>query len=181
MGSFGQVKTDASSRVIPRLHALFTVLLLLLVAESAQSDVRVLISYDATGHRVDRVIQSPVNHASDRTLKTIRSIDHPLVDLALNAQQPVVNWYGEKGNLLESRRLPDPRVTHAPVQRPHNRLSAETFSTPLEYFWRDSGVYLLVGPADASEVRVFFPPMNGDSLTSARHSQQAQTWVFSLR
>ena len=148
----------------------------LLISGHLQAEIRVLFSFDASGHFVHRVIQlanreeltaakisAPVNRSkaansalsfSASPIDRGRSWKNAVVSEERKKQTAVVDgfarlvWFDMSGNELTQTELPDPRIVHSPSH-------AEGFNASRSGL--KAGAWLAAGPESAFRVTVFFP------------------------
>lgn len=178
-------------------------LLLILCGVSFATDqglaatVRVLVKFDSDGHQIIRVLRlsaegRAIEHDRDAdpataendaksTSRDAQRIAQKIArrqfsvraskDAALGilADRATATWRDNSGAALLSEYLSDPRIVHAP------QLGARQSEQPTDFSRKNSGVYLLTGPADAVEVRVMLP-----ATELFGQVQPAEMWVMNI-
>ena len=116
----------------------------------ADDQIRVMVVFDESGHRVEQVFRSANRSAAlPRTQANAR-----LKSGTSKSGQPYVAWYSAEGTMLVQNHLVEPRVKHVPLQGSASRLN------PVRYAALTSGVYLIAGPADAAQAIITLPLLN---------------------
>lgn len=115
-------------------------LLAVLSSSVSLADTRVLVRFDETGHyshRISRSEADPIQSA----LSSLNKQANPKPGSAY------IRWLDETGQVLEVRAIPDPRVTHAPLDG--NR--------DLAWVAIREGAYTVRGPFSASLLEITLP------------------------
>lgn len=130
----------------------------MLLACNAQADVRVLINFDESGHRVHRLVNVENTNPAFATTQPSQS------DIEKSQGKVALFWIGANGATLLSASMDDPRLTHTPLT------SADTGPT---FVRLTEGAYLVSGPSNSTILEIRLPANNALAL-------QAQTWQFKL-
>lgn len=119
----------------------------------AASEVRVMIVFDAEGHRIEqlhrpgsRVRPLPLSVDNARTSDVTRKNGG-------KNSLPTIYWYAVDGTLLSTDTIVDPRVRHVPL------VDSIGKNNTVRYTVVTSGVYLIAGPANATQVVVELPSL----------------------
>lgn len=158
------------------------ILLLSLVVSVAQAQddapvemmLRLLISFGPEGHQIARVLPTTQRIHKSMVLQEAKQQERAVAkreaSLGLQAKSATVTWVDGSGAVLLSDILSDPRLAHAP------RLSDRQHNQPTDYSPRSQGVYLVTGPAEATELRLLFPTIELDEIVLP-----AVQWVLNIR
>lgn len=147
-------------RSAPALPVLLGVLLTVAAAARplvAGADVRVLLAFDAAGHRVHRVTRT------EAALSGPQPSAAPVVDLAAAARagDAVLVWRAADGRTLSLERVPDPRVGHAPAPGGDGVTLSPGAPVALS-----EGGWLARGPDAATELVIRLPVVGAPALAA---------------
>jgi len=139
-----------------RVGCLLAVLLSMSQA-NAQETLRVMVTYDADGHRIEAIYQN-----KEWPLPPLLQQSRARVEdrLSTDDTRAVVNWYAATGKLLRSQYIRDPRLRHVPAGPMVPSRDGGSASAAAELARRvvmPRGTYLLVGPAAATTALVVLP------------------------
>jgi len=149
------MKSSANSKLIGRL-VFFSVAML--IAGIADADIRVLIKFDATEHRVQQQVHVKSAIPAFAVEQTSQN------STAINPERVSVRWLGADGTTLLTASMQDPRLVHAPLA------IAEASPTMVGL---DEGAYMVSGPSNSSILQIRLPANSALAL-------DAQTWQFEL-
>ena len=123
----------------------------------AGADLRVLLAFDAAGHRVHRVTRTDTVPSGPPTSAT------PTIDLAAAARagDAVLVWRAADGRTLALERVPDPRVGHAPAPGGDGITLSPGAPVALS-----EGGWLVRGPDAATELVIRLPRVGAPALPS---------------
>jgi len=124
----------------------------------AHAELRVLIKFDESGHRVHR----QVNIASENPMLEPEQLLQSF--LTRNPGKVVVLWRAADGSTLHTSSMEDPRLTHAPLT------GTDPSPTIVDL---NQGAYMVTGPSDSTTLEVQLPANGALAL-------DAQTWQFEL-
>ena len=126
-------------------------------ASAAFAEVRVLIKFDGTDHRLHRLVNlEPVNPA----LVAEQASQHSMEQ---NPGKVGVLWMAADGSVLHTNSIDDPRLTHAP----------HSGAVSPSVVGLSDGAYMVSGPAGSAVLEIRLPANDALAL-------QAQTWQFDL-
>lgn len=123
-----------------------------------QAQLRVLIKFDESEHRVHRLVRLKASNPKLAAHKALQNANQPSPGVV------TILWLSADGSVLHSSAMADPRVTHAPLLGSH--------SNPT-YITLTDGAYMVSGPQESTGLEVRLPVNNALAL-------QAQTWKFDL-
>lgn len=120
---------------------------LTLLSLTASADIRVLMAFDASGHRLQRLL-----HVEAASMP--ESMAGPGAASAAEPEAPgglaMAEWLDAAGELLVQTHFPDPRVVHGPAL-------ASGVPTAGQRVRLEQGAYLLSGPDAAFTLRITLP------------------------
>jgi len=132
-------------KTVPLLAAMCAALSL--ISTAVLAEVRVLIEYDNTEHRLLRVVDVPAN-------RSVPISDH-LKGKASPALSPTditskvkLLWFGFDGQLISTALMDDPRLTHAPFS------GADQLPTVIGL---DAGAFMVSGPSGSAVLELHMP------------------------
>ena len=133
---------------------------------AAHADTRVMIVFDDSGHRVERVVGDVTT--SSRQRLTASRIQTRNRGNQLAGGMSMVYWFDAGANLLYSERIRDPRVRHAPHRTSSG--SDDGSAERIVYVVQTHGVYLLSAAYGATVAKVHLPELSvgGRSLPAER-------------
>ncbi len=139
-----------------------------LISSTAVAELRVLVEYDAYGHRLMRVVERKAKPQAPQSLHLKTA---PAAQENNNGQghehahtSITLLWYAADGSLIESQSMGDPRLTHAPLEA--------TGQAPT-VIGLDSGAYVVSGPSQSAVLEIQLP--QNDIL-----GLDAQSWRLEL-
>lgn len=150
----------------PELTSCLRLPLLLLLGSPLVSlaEVRVLLEFDAAGHRVHSVTRTGSRNANLTT-----HVEPPADPAAAaRAGEAALFWLGADGRTLSLERVPDPRVGHAPA--PGGNEVTTSPGTPVALA---EGGWLARGPDEATTLVVHLPAVGAPALA-------AEEWRLTL-
>ena len=149
------MKMYTKSGVFSQCAVLFFALFFTVVA---QAQLRVLIKFDETEHRIHRQVSLKSSNPELAEHQASQNANDPSPG-AVN-----VLWLSADGTVLHRNAMADPRVTHAPLG------GAQSNPT---FVGLSDGAYMVSGPEASAILEVRFPENHALGL-------QAQTWQFPL-
>lgn len=134
----------------------------LLFSGAAQAQLRVLVKFDETEHRIHRLVTVKSNNPELAQQLALHA-DELSAD-ELRAGKVSVLWLSVDGAVLLRSAMEDPRITHAPLSGAD---SNPTFVSLSE------GAYMVSGPKSSAMLEIRLPANSALGL-------QAQIWQFQL-
>jgi len=111
------------------------------------AEVRVIVEYAGTDHRLVRVVElppSPPAPMSDHLVTKAKQVITP-TDAILKVK---LLWFGANGDLISTALMNDPRITHAPLS------GGDQSPTVIGL---DSGAFVVSGPSESAVLEIHLP------------------------
>lgn len=120
-------------------------------SDKPRGEIRVLLSFDNSGHQVRNIIRSKLAPSLLPQPALINTPEGEYLEEQLAALQPgraTLLWLDKQGNWYPSTNEPDPRVAHSPahITGAENTRVGES-----------SGAWLVSGPGSASRLIILLP------------------------
>lgn len=140
----------------------------------ARADTRLLVSFDDTGHAIQKTYSLLVNNsqrsfelhtanvATIHAKRVAKTRDHNGID----ARRPLVSWYNSANEVILHENVVDPRFSHAPIGA----------SSELRQYVKSSGVYMLTAPEGAVRFVLRLPELAIDNYWTP-----AEQWDLPVR
>lgn len=117
------------------------------LADIRVADVRVIVEYDSTGHRILRVVDLPASRSapiSDHLNGKIK----PDITPKDTISKVKLLWFSADGVLIKTALIDDPRLTHTPLSGTDQRPSM---------IGLEAGAFVVSGPPESATLEVHLP------------------------
>lgn len=130
-----------------QFNKLIVVAALSLLSSICLAEVRVVVEYDSTGHRLVRVVEVP----SSRPVPISDHLDGQ-AKTAITPKDAISKvkllWFNTDGMLITTALMDDPRITHAPLSGGDQAPTVVSLET---------GAFVVSGPTDSAVLEVHMP------------------------
>ena len=136
-------------------------------SSSEASQVRVLLSFDNSGHHVRKVVFTADTLSTPAIEKRdilAADLELPSLEDRLESGMATIIWSNNRMETIAVTTEPDPRLSHSPAQR---------FQADKTRLSKPAGAWLVDGPASASNLTILLP-------ASFRFRLGFEQWAISL-
>lgn len=122
-------------------------IVLSLFSASGLAEMRVIVEYDHSEHRLLRVVDLPTGRAAPVS-EHLEGKAKPAFTPTDAVSKVKLRWFGADGELISTALMDDPRLTHAPL--------TGTSQTPT-VVGLNSGAFMVSGPSGSAVLEIHMP------------------------
>lgn len=132
---------------VRRIAGAIVVTMIALLSSNSSAQLRVIVEYDETEHRVLRVVELPSTSSTPISDHLVAAAENelPPVDAASKVK---LLWFNANSELISTDFIEDPRTVHAPLT------SVEQSPTMVGL---SEGAYVVTGPSESRVLEIQMP------------------------